>query len=90
MENPEVYSDAASPGRESLGEGSADLEKLLQTAGRVACRTCIQITIFSWQLQDAYNAPASSTKGILSAFFLCSDVRAVVPVWNKAENNNNT
>ncbi|CAB3978178.1 Hypothetical predicted protein, partial [Paramuricea clavata] len=32
MENPEVYSDAASPGRESLGEGSADLEKLLQTA----------------------------------------------------------
>jgi hypothetical protein len=41
MENPEVYSDTASPGRESLGEGSADLEKLLQTAGRVACRTCI-------------------------------------------------
>ena len=40
MENVEVYSDTASPGRESLGEGSADLEKLLQTAGMFANFTC--------------------------------------------------
>ena len=36
MENPELHSDTASRGRESLGEGSADLEKLLQTAGKFA------------------------------------------------------
>lgn len=39
MENPEIYADTAPQGRESLGEGSADLEKLLQTAGRVNLHT---------------------------------------------------
>lgn len=37
MENPEVYSDAATSGKESIEEGSADLEKLVQTAGIKLC-----------------------------------------------------
>ena len=39
MENPGTYVDTAPQGRESLGEGSADLEKLLQTAGRINLRS---------------------------------------------------
>lgn len=42
MENPEIYPDTPTQGREPLGEGSADLEKLLQTAGRVNLHTVPQ------------------------------------------------